>query len=178
MENQFKEKVEENIEQATKELNLKIKQFDDLLKDTKEERNKNIEILALFATLFTFISINVQVFNTLQTLSQALIFIILFGLVLLVFLIVFFSYSRDVWIKSKEAKNWWDIKKLITTGIILLLIIVPICLTLSFFTDWFGWMDRQKTIPKCRDTKIVAECIITEEDIKKIIDDKSKLKNP
>ena len=80
------EKFKKGIEKGIDESNKKIQDQDSKITN---QSNKNIEILALFATFFTFISVNVQVFSNLKNLYQSLIFVFFFGLILIAFLMLF-----------------------------------------------------------------------------------------
>lgn len=54
----------------------------DQVKELKESRIRYVEILGIFVALFTFVSINIQIFSKITSLNNALVFIILMFLCL------------------------------------------------------------------------------------------------
>ena len=146
---EFNEKTEELI-QNFKELEPMKQSIIDL----KNIETKTLESLALFATLFTFISVNIQIFSKVENLGQAGIFTSLLAFALLTFLGLFFSRTRE---------NW---QFLVTT------------LTVYFiFSLGFAfWGFSQPTLPNCLQTTIQdpQKCALTQEEIKNIISNDKK----
>ena len=145
LEKGFIEKLEQNTNNAENNADTKIKSIE----------TKTLESLALFATLFTFISVNIQIFSKVENLGQAGIFTSLLAFALLTFLGLFFSRTRE---------NW---QFLVTT------------LTVFFiFSLGFAfWGFSQPTLPNCLQTTIQdpQKCALTQEQMKKIISNDKKI---
>lgn len=72
--------------------NLKSELIDESRAEIEKDRLKQTEILSIFFALFTFISVNVQVFSHLDSVSEA----ILFMLLMLVCLVVFMYFAKMI----------------------------------------------------------------------------------
>jgi uncharacterized membrane protein len=133
------------------------------------QSNKNIEILALFATFFTFISVNVQVFSNLKNLYQSLIFVFFFGLILIAFLMLFFAYTRKFW---EEGEIWrWA-----SVGVFLLLLVGSACLVFKNR----DLLTKQTFLPECENLSVEAgprDCLITKEQMSDYLKNSKKDSN-
>lgn len=58
--------------------------------------NKNIETIAVFAAFFTFISVNIQIFSKIENLNQAMIFMLILGISLIILISVVYLYTRGL----------------------------------------------------------------------------------
>lgn len=136
----FDTKLKTNIENATTQI--------------KSIETKTLESLALFATLFTFISVNIQIFSKVENLGQAGIFTSLLAFALLTFLGLFFSRTRE---------NWR-------------FLVITLTVFFIFSLGFAFWGFSQPTLPNCLQTTIQdpQKCALTQEQIKKIISDDKK----
>lgn len=154
-------KLQEQIDKTSEfdnkilDLQTKLDKLERNIKDLKNIETKTLESLALFATLFTFISINIQVFSKVENLGQAGIFTSLLAFALITFLGFYFSRTREDW------------KILVITSLLFLLF--------SFGFAYWGF--SQSTLPNCLSQTTIQDpqkCALTLDEIKNII---SKIKN-
>ena len=140
LENFFDTKLKINIENATTQI--------------KSIETKTLESLALFATLFTFISVNIQIFSKVENLGQAGIFTSLLAFALLTFLGLFFSRTRE---------NWR-------------FLVITLTVFFIFSLGFAFWGFSQPTLPNCLQTTIQdpQKYALTQEQMKKIISDDKK----
>jgi hypothetical protein len=171
------EKFKKGIEKGIDESNKKIQDQDSKITN---QSNKNIEILALFATFFTFISVNVQVFSNLKNLYQSLIFVFFFGLILISFLMLFFSYTRDFWIEKKdkdEDKNTGKKDWRVRTLIIFIVLLFASGAVLIFAKDS---LTKETFLPECENLSVEAgprDCLITKEQMSDYLKNSKKDSN-
>jgi len=112
-------KLENKVEQIERSTKSKIdKELSDLRLRIDESKSRVVETLALFAALFTFLSLQVQIFKEQTDVDQVL------GLVLITGgLITFFVLILDLMIKNKDdAKNFLRIRFFLLLSISVLLI--------------------------------------------------------
>lgn len=92
---------QKKITEANREINEKVGSFDAKI---EEKQSKTTEILAIFITLFTFVSINVNIFTRLTDAQTAVWFLLLTTvccIVLVSFLLLAASYN------PKRSKFTW-----------------------------------------------------------------------
>lgn len=122
---QEKEELKSYTKQLVEELKPEVKQ--DIQDFVSQNQTRIIEALAIFVALFTFISINIQVFNKTQDLRSAAIFMVLMAILttsLISFpLILLHSNKGD----AKPAWLWW----VFASSIIFLVAIL-------FLSNWFN----------------------------------------
>ncbi len=103
--NIIKQEIEEEINKKAQDLQIKY-----------------TEVLGVFVALFTFVSINIQIFNSISSLSNALIFVLLIFLCLSGFVyLIHLLLNQD----NKEAKIFYILLTLFTLGIVILLGLFP-----------------------------------------------------
>ena len=115
--------AQQNIEKYVDE---QLKQFSDRIEDKIDKKEtKTTEILAIFITLFTFISVNVNIFTRVQDLHTAVWFILLFtGCCLFLLANLFLLISKE--------RNWYTIIILLLS----FLLLIGILLATKYIPSW------------------------------------------
>lgn len=103
---ELKEKYDE-LDKKVKEAEAIIVKFDNIEKKLKDEiadlRNNLFSLMSLFFVIFTFVSLEIQVFSKINDLFSAVVFTVLIGVIMITFLLVFFSflheYEKNIFVK-------------------------------------------------------------------------------
>ncbi len=128
-------KIEEKVSQELSDLNIEIKNRvdksvdrvkDDFRQETEKSKIGIIEAIAIFTSLFTFVSINVTIFSKVEYLAEAAWFTLFFLMSQLIILSIFFYYLNIHEFKNHKLFFIW--KPLIIP--LSLLIVFIICLLL------------------------------------------------
>lgn len=109
--NDLKKEINKLAQSNTKKLEKEVKDYVD------KTQYRATEILAIFVALFTFISVNINIFNKVKDLFSASVFMILMAAVLIIFTtpFLFFLQQED----PKNKKFFWI---MFLTPILLLLL--------------------------------------------------------
>lgn len=113
--------VEENIKILEKDYSkftMRIDSLEDWNKDREslseikeniqKSDKKHIEILGIFSAIVLFASTNIQLFDKITSIKQALQFMMVFGYVMILFIVMVWIISRDV-SKAVSKINWFII---------------------------------------------------------------------
>jgi hypothetical protein len=120
---EWKEEIDKQKEAEDKSLTkLKgdIRSLNSQIKELSSNQIRLIETLGIFVALFTFISINIQIFRNVSDLLSATLFSIILaaltGIIILTMVLVIHSYE-------KENKTWWiKFKVLISLFMVLIML--------------------------------------------------------
>lgn len=107
LEKEYKESLENQKKEFQNNINDSLKVSEEKSNNKlNEKENKTVEILAIFITLFTFISVNVNIFTRTSDIRTAIIFMILMTLCSIIIastLLFFIKNPSDV---KDIKKNW------------------------------------------------------------------------
>ncbi len=128
---EWKDEIDKRKEEEDKSLTkLKgdIRGLNSQIKKLSSNQIRIIETLGIFVALFTFISVNIQIFRNVSDLLSAILFSIILaaltGIIILTVILVIHSYE-------KEDKSWWK-KFRILIGLFIGLIVLGLIGSLVF----------------------------------------------
>lgn len=111
LESEVKDTIDVEVKKASERFNQEI----------QNRETKTIEILAIFFTLFTFISVDVSIFNRVDDLYTAIWFILLFTLCSIIILSTLFLFIS----REKEREKKFKIVLGVSLAILVLCVFLP-----------------------------------------------------